>query len=400
MLDFLSIKPGARLHDPRLLPVEAARRILGVIRDAAGPDTHLQTAVASTPGFVGLIDAARVGRDFGEGRPMAPYHAWRNATYCLHDEHFANTHLFVQNAAANWFTHGKVYLNDLNALTIDKPVPLEHARIAVTLFGLAGGSPVTLGDDLRRIVVKFISAMGGINMTRAGGAYFFFPEHIGQLDSLMEVVGLQGESYAYAVQLNVNQRNQDSVGIAAQAKVTAEVDRLRAEVEDWAGGSNFRNSTLESRIERYKELKSELGMLSGMLTLHATDLDAELDKLTEACTALLTGDQATLPSPAHGEAASEEQVAQGTSTSAGPPDANDVADQLAQQADDDDDGIPADPTPPSRPSVPGNGESKDPGAAAFARMTVAKLRKLARSKGINPRGMSKDELVDAIEATL
>ncbi|NLF30787.1 MAG: hypothetical protein GX591_07865 [Planctomycetes bacterium] len=151
MLDFLSIKPNARLHDPRLLPVEAARRILRVIREAAGNDTHLQTAVASTPGFIGLIDAARVGRDFGEGRPMAPYHAWRNATYCLHDEHFANTHQFVQNAAANWFTHRKVYVNDLNCLTVDKPVPLEHARLAVTMFGLAGGSPVTLGDDIRRV---------------------------------------------------------------------------------------------------------------------------------------------------------------------------------------------------------------------------------------------------------
>jgi alpha galactosidase C-like protein len=151
MLDFLSIKENACLHDSRLLPVEAARQIIKVLREAGGEDTHLQTAVASTPGFIGLIDAARVVRDFGEGRPMAPYHAWHNATYCLHDEHFANTHSFIQNAAASYFTHRKVYINDLNCLTIDKPVPLEHARIAVTLFGLGGGSPLNLGDDIRRI---------------------------------------------------------------------------------------------------------------------------------------------------------------------------------------------------------------------------------------------------------
>jgi len=151
MLDFLSIKAGACLHDKRLLPVEAARQIIKVLREAAGEDSHLQTAVASTPGFIGLIDAARVVRDFGEGRPMAPYHAWRNATYCLHDLHFANTHSFIQNAAASYFTHRRIYVNDLNCLTIDKPVPLEHARIAVTMFGLGGGSPVSLGDDIRRI---------------------------------------------------------------------------------------------------------------------------------------------------------------------------------------------------------------------------------------------------------
>jgi len=151
MLDFLSIQENARLHDERLLPVEAARQIIQVLREAAGDDAHLQTAVASTPGFIGLINSARVVRDFGESRPLAPTHNWRSATYCLHDEHFANTHSFVQNAAASWFTHRKVYINDLNMLTIDKPVPLEHARIAVTMFGLGGGSPVSLGDDLRRI---------------------------------------------------------------------------------------------------------------------------------------------------------------------------------------------------------------------------------------------------------
>jgi hypothetical protein len=152
MLDFLAIKEGARLHDDSLLPVAAARQILEVIRAAAGEDAHLQTAVASTPGFVGLLNSARVGRDFGEGRPLyPPFPLWHNATYVRHDLHFANTHFFVQNAAANWFTHNKIYCNDLNILSIDKPVPLEHARIAVTLFGLAGGSPLTLGDDFRHI---------------------------------------------------------------------------------------------------------------------------------------------------------------------------------------------------------------------------------------------------------
>jgi hypothetical protein len=152
MLDFLAIKPGARLHDDSLLPVEAARKILGVIRDAAGPDAHLQTAVASTPGFIGLLSSARVGRDFGEGRPLyPPFPLWHNATYVRNDRHFANFHAFVQNAAANWFTHNRIYCNDLNVLTLDKPVPLEQARIGATLFGLSGGTPLTLGDDYRTI---------------------------------------------------------------------------------------------------------------------------------------------------------------------------------------------------------------------------------------------------------
>ncbi len=69
----------------------------------------------------------------------------------LHDLHYANTRYLLQNVAANYFTHRKLYLNDYNLLTIDKPVPLEHARIAVTVFGLGGGSPLMLGDDYRRM---------------------------------------------------------------------------------------------------------------------------------------------------------------------------------------------------------------------------------------------------------
>ncbi len=151
MLDFLAVKKGARLHDPTRTPLQAARSILQVIRDAAGPDTHLQTAVSSTPGYVGLIDAARVGRDFGEGRPLfPPYNNWRNAVYALHDRHFGSIEYLVQNAAASFFTHRRTYLNDFNLLTVDKPVPIEHARVAATVFGL-GGSPLMLGDDYRRI---------------------------------------------------------------------------------------------------------------------------------------------------------------------------------------------------------------------------------------------------------
>ncbi len=154
MLDFLSIMPGAKPYDDTLLPLEAARAMLLDIRAAAGPDTHFQTAVASTPGFIGCIQAARVVRDYGEARPVHPMPNWRNAELCLHDRHFANAHSFVQNAAAAWFTHRKVTLNDLNQLTVDQPIPLELARLSATVFGLSGDSPVVLGDNLATLATE------------------------------------------------------------------------------------------------------------------------------------------------------------------------------------------------------------------------------------------------------
>lgn len=153
MLDFLGIVDKSVLHDPSRTPHQAGYAILREIRSAAGPDTHIQTAVASSPGFTGTISAARIGRDFGEGRPLegGSLSDWRNATHVLHDQHYANTKFFLQNISANYFTHQKLYMNDLNLMTVDKPYPLDHARIVATLFGLNGGSPLMLGDDFLRL---------------------------------------------------------------------------------------------------------------------------------------------------------------------------------------------------------------------------------------------------------
>lgn len=154
MLDFLDVPRNSRLYDQSKTPLEAAGNILKMIRKTAGDDTHLQTAVSSTPAYSGIINAARVGRDYGESRPLqgqgTPLSDWGNAMYVLNDHHYANTHYLVQNAAASYFTHRKLYINDINFFTIDKPVPLEHARITTTMFGLCG-SPLLFDDDFRRI---------------------------------------------------------------------------------------------------------------------------------------------------------------------------------------------------------------------------------------------------------
>jgi hypothetical protein len=42
-------------------------------------------------------------------------------------------------------------MNDFILLSIDNPYPLEHAKIAVTVFGLGGGSPIVLGDNYRTL---------------------------------------------------------------------------------------------------------------------------------------------------------------------------------------------------------------------------------------------------------
>lgn len=153
MLDFLGGFPASQrsVWNPLMTAVESDRALMLAIRDAVGPDTHLLTAVASTPAYVGATDAARVNTDFGEGRPLyPPFQCLFNATYIVHDKHFGNVRKFLQNAASTWFTHRRLWINDYNVMTVDRPVPRSIAEITATVFGLSG-SPIMMGDDVRSI---------------------------------------------------------------------------------------------------------------------------------------------------------------------------------------------------------------------------------------------------------
>ena len=129
------------------------REGLKTIRDAAGPDTYLLSSTGPTLQGVGLVNAARVGTDYGEGRPLdGPGKGFYPGTFVINSPGYWTSHRRATDAwATHWFAHRKLFLADSgNVLTIDKPVPLADAEISATIFGLNGG-PLMLGDDIDRI---------------------------------------------------------------------------------------------------------------------------------------------------------------------------------------------------------------------------------------------------------
>lgn len=162
MIDFLDAigdsTPGTYrpdgFYDRRLISgPETFREGLKTIREAAGADTYLLSSTGPTLQGVGLVNAARVGTDYGEGRPLdAPGKGFYPGTFIINNANYWTSHLRATNAwASHWFTHRKLFLADSgNVLTIDKPVPLADAEISATIFGLNGG-PLMLGDDIDRM---------------------------------------------------------------------------------------------------------------------------------------------------------------------------------------------------------------------------------------------------------
>lgn len=160
MLDFLhagagniSNLPYENHHDQHLVAgPEAYHHALQAVREAAGADTYFLSSSGPTVHNAGAVDAARTGNDFGEGRPLYPDSYFYPATYVINSGNFwTGPNGALQNQAAAYYTHRKLYLNDSgNVLTVDKPLPLNDARIHATIHALSGG-PTMLGDDIDRI---------------------------------------------------------------------------------------------------------------------------------------------------------------------------------------------------------------------------------------------------------
>ncbi|HPK02428.1 MAG TPA: hypothetical protein PLS90_08210 [Candidatus Sumerlaeota bacterium] len=144
----------AKHHDPTVVSgPEAYCKFLKVVRDAAGDDTYFLASTGPTVHNVGLMDGVRTGNDFGGGMMLYPETDFLHypGTYVIGDAHFWTGPLpALMSMATSYYTHRRLYLNDVNMLTIDKPVPITAARMYATIHGISGG-PTMIGDDLDRM---------------------------------------------------------------------------------------------------------------------------------------------------------------------------------------------------------------------------------------------------------
>ncbi len=160
MVDFLNAGAGnfgygqitGKNYDDKITSAEAYSKCMSVIREAAGPDFYLLASSGPTIHNTGYVDAVRTGCDFGEGRPLHKNVYFYPATYAINSMSFSmGAQRALANQAGYYYTHRRLYQNDSgNVLSVDKPISLEHARIAATIHAMSGSSTM-LGDDIRRI---------------------------------------------------------------------------------------------------------------------------------------------------------------------------------------------------------------------------------------------------------
>jgi hypothetical protein len=162
MLDFLDCMTGATpgthpndgYFDKTKIPgPEAWREGLRAIRETVTDDTYLLGSTGPALQVVGFANAVHLGNDYGDGRPLyGPKKGFYPGTFVINNPRWWTSH---QTALITMGVYShlnrKLYIADTGSLlTIDKPMPLGDAQIAVTIFGINGGQ-MMMGDDIDRM---------------------------------------------------------------------------------------------------------------------------------------------------------------------------------------------------------------------------------------------------------
>ncbi len=135
-IDFVawSILSAYRFHDPGYTPAKAYRKGLQLVREAIGPNKHINDC-GPGPVTVGLIDSMRIELDQNYGFSKA---AWR--------QYFEEGSSSAPAAAKRYCFHNRTWTNDADHVCLQH-LSIPQAQAAATLIALSGGN-VLSGDRL------------------------------------------------------------------------------------------------------------------------------------------------------------------------------------------------------------------------------------------------------------
>ena len=135
-IDFVdwSLLSAHRYYDATVSRAAAYRKGFQIIRQAIGPNCHLQDC-GPGPVTVGLLDSMRIELDQNYGYPP---NTWK--------QYFLNSASSAPAAAKRYYFHKRTWINDADHVCLNL-LPLSQAQAAATLIALTGGNLLS-GDRL------------------------------------------------------------------------------------------------------------------------------------------------------------------------------------------------------------------------------------------------------------
>jgi hypothetical protein len=196
----------------------------------------------------------------------------------------------LEDGSVRYQQETRVILNrDVEIISSDVPGH-DLAGVIIARFGELRTTHTP--DDIRRATMKVLGSCAAVTLRDHGGVYWVPAHYADTARRLQGAIEKIGSSRVYLLPVHASADANKTLGEAAVAALTAELDALRTEVEAFKNSPPERQSTLVRRLDAFEELRGRAELYKSVLSVTVADLDSTLASLTASVEALLNAKQA------------------------------------------------------------------------------------------------------------
>ena len=143
-------------------------------------------------------------------------------------------------------------------------------------------------DDVRRAIVKALGSWAAVALRDGGGIYWIPSVYAADLRRLQGAVEKIGSSRVHVLPVHQSQDADRALGEIATASLEAELATLQSEISSFLAAPPDRVSTLTRRLDAFEALRDRAKLYRNVLSIQATDLDLQLDRMTATVEQLIS----------------------------------------------------------------------------------------------------------------
>jgi len=141
-------------------------------------------------------------------------------------------------------------------------------------------------NDIRKMIVTALDAMGATMLRRRGGVYMVPPSKRDDLIMLKEIVGSIPGCYLYLMDLYDTEETKRSAITLIEKELISEVEDELKKLEDMAQ-RNVRTSTIAKTLEKYKEMILKAESYAYLLKEKSKEIEQKINQLQDKAKAIL-----------------------------------------------------------------------------------------------------------------
>jgi len=144
-----------------------------------------------------------------------------------------------------------------------------------------------INDDILAMLQKAMNLFQAVAIRERGGVYFVPAHYSEQLKALQTVVESIGKSSVGILNLYGTKTSTSALNKAVNAELTSQLNALVGELKDF--NTDTRKSALNSRLEKFKELKQRVKLYDEILTITKDELIAQAEMAERKVIELING---------------------------------------------------------------------------------------------------------------